>query len=95
VTIQFGPRDRGRISVTVACAPARSPILPPATVDRLSVLAKRMGANIDADRGVSFSLPVRGEERDLAPAASPSGGGESRHDIGGSREREHGQSGAL
>jgi signal transduction histidine kinase len=97
VTIQFGPHARGRISVTVTSAPARSPVLAPATLGRLTMLAKRMGASVEADRGVSFTLPVRDEERDAAPApaVSPSGGGESRHDVGGPREREHGQSGAL
>jgi signal transduction histidine kinase len=96
VTITFG-RERGRITVSVACAPARPPISAPAPLERLTALAKRMGASLEVSRGLSLSLPVQGEERDsvVAPSIEPSGGGEPRHDVRGTHEREHGQPGGL
>jgi signal transduction histidine kinase len=97
VTIAFGLRDRGRVTISVACAPARTPISESAPLERLAALAKRMGASLDVSRGFSFSLPIQGEERDsaAAPAAAPSAGGEPRDDVRGAHEREHGQPGAL
>jgi hypothetical protein len=98
-----GPVD-GRGTVSIACESGREPICDSAALDRLSSLARRIGASISAGQQVLVSVPMQALPVDQSgPIAERSvrrepvglGDGDARDDIGGPRERYHGQSGAL
>jgi signal transduction histidine kinase len=100
--VAFADVLNGRVTVRLECAPARPPVARPEALRRLGALTSRMGATLVTGQQLLLSLPVqegRAEEVEAA-VASPterdrSEGGESRHDLRGARQREHGQSGAL
>lgn len=99
-----GPVD-GLGTVSVSCESGREPIHDKSALERLSSLARRIGASISAGQQVLVSVPMQampgdeitpiGAERSVTRGPVSLGDGDARDDVGGPRERYHGQSGAL
>lgn len=72
LVIDFGEVAAGRATVVMECEPARPPVADPEAIERLTALAVRLGARMEAGARVVLSVPVRSSEDGEAPSPSPS-----------------------
>lgn len=103
-----GPVD-GHGTVSISCESGRQPMLEGAALEHLSALSHRIGATISMGQSVLVSIPMQSQpgesggsitvasepERTLPRAPATLGDRNARDDIGGQRQRRHGQPGAL
>jgi signal transduction histidine kinase len=103
--LEFGDPVDEVATVSIACESGRLPIQDDASLERLTSLARRMGASVSAGERVLLAVPMRGDgidrvtvnveaERSLPLGAVNLGDLDARDDVRGARQREHGQSGA-
>lgn len=104
--VDFDEVSGGQAGIRLERTPARPVVSDKETLARLSVLAVRMGASLEIGVRLVLLVPVFAvaasgavreraveESVDSAPDTPQRlGGGQPRHDVGGSRERDHGQS---
>jgi signal transduction histidine kinase len=105
--IEFDEVSEGQAVVQVKRLPAGPVVSDEEALVRLSALAVRMGISLETGDRLVLLVPAVAVESPLvvpdtatglpldAAADAPSarlGGGESRHDLGGARERDHGES---
>ena len=96
LTLEFPDADVSRAALALATSASRSPISDAGSRDRLASLAVALGAwlEITQDR-VTLAFPVVSLEREAPiPSASPVRG-ETRDDLGGARQGDDRQPGAL
>lgn len=94
----------GRATVIVSGDSGRRPIRDTKALERLGALATRIGASLNAAERVELSLQFRpsdngraqtvDRERSLSRESGGLGDGEARHDVRGTHEGHHGQTGA-
>jgi signal transduction histidine kinase len=109
LNIGFDETVSDSVTIYLRRTPDRPLISHAAALERLHALAVRMGAALTATTHLTVSFPARGEEA-VAPALEVStklqvdsdldvtprsGHGDARHDIRGTRQREHGQSSSF
>lgn len=107
--LQFAERSAGRATVELSLETGRPPITDAVAAKRLSAMAARISASVDAGTSVIISVPIqsvvvdpplakpaeRATERPVALETTALREGEPRHDVRGAGEREHGETGAL
>lgn len=97
-------QSAGRATAIVSRDSSRPPIRDADALERLGVLATQIGASFTAAERVELSLHFRpsdngrvqaaDRERSVPRDSNGLGDGEARHDVRGSREGHHGQTGA-
>jgi signal transduction histidine kinase len=104
--LEFGDPVGEVATVSITCESGRRPLEGVASLERLSALARRMGASVSAGERLLLSVPMRahagGEgatvgveaERSVPRPAVNLGDLDARDDVRGPRQRQHGQSGA-
>jgi signal transduction histidine kinase len=107
--LEFAEGSNGRATVDLSLESGRAPITDATVTKRLSAMAARISASVDAGSSVIISVPIRSAAVDPPPAkaaeratdraivveTSALGDGEPRHDVRGASEREHGETGTL
>ena len=100
--LAFRDPVRGMATLSIACESGRRPLEDAASLERLTSLARRMGASIAVSECVLLSVPMHARdgvdavegERSVPRGAVNLGDLDSRDDLRGPRQRQHGQSGA-
>jgi signal transduction histidine kinase len=108
--LEFDDSVADRAIVIVSCESGRPPLEDAAALARLTSLAHQIGASLSAGERLLVSVPMgtRDEDESLAPGviererpipreatgAVESVGGEPSNDVGGARQRHHGETGA-
>ena len=105
--LEFDEAIADRAIVIISWESGRSPLRDKTAVARLTSLAHQIGASLSADGRLLVSVPMgtrdAGEpvvpaaterERPISLEAIDSGDGDARDDVGGTREREHGETSA-
>jgi signal transduction histidine kinase len=104
--VDFGEPLADRAILILTREPARAPVVERHPLERLTALAARMGAKLETGDRIVVSVPVRradaGEGVGAAPARDAAvtptpvklADGNERYDLGGARQRDHGQAGA-
>jgi signal transduction histidine kinase len=103
--VEFGEIREAHASMSLRGRSAGSLVSDPATLERLTALAKQLHGKLDTGEGViSLRFPVRpAETAEQAPEIADrrpepglgSGQGKPDHDVRGAGERDHGQPGTL
>jgi hypothetical protein len=109
LNITFSENAGDRATIRLQRVPPRPAISDSAGLERLDMLARQMGAKLEADGHLILSFLVYGAESIAPPVevSTPvpvsasadvparSADGDARHDGRGPRQREHGQSGSF
>jgi signal transduction histidine kinase len=102
IAVRLRQDANDRVAVHV-CRASGGPTPPEASaMERLTTLARPIGATATMADGVTLMLPVRGPARTSAPhggehrrGATGSDGGQTPYDVRGASQGEHGEAGAL
>jgi signal transduction histidine kinase len=106
VRLEFDDAVADRAVVILSCDSGRRPLQDADCLARLTSLAHQVGASLSADDRLVVSVPMRARdagEPDVSAAererliprdAMELGGGEPRDDVRGTRQRQHGETGA-
>jgi hypothetical protein len=106
VRLEFDDAVADRAVVILSCESGRRPLQDADCLARLTSLAHQVGASLSADDRLVVSVPMRARdagEPDVSAAererliprdATELGGGEPRDDVRGTRQRQHGETGA-
>jgi hypothetical protein len=106
--LEFDGAVADRAIVIISCESGRAPLQDKTALARLTSLAHQIGASLSADGRLLVSVPMGAHDVDDEPIASAaaererpipretmdSGDGDTRDDVGGARERQHGETGA-
>jgi hypothetical protein len=105
LTLAFSDPVNGVATVSIGCASGRPPLEDAASLERLTSLARKMGASVTTGECVLLSVPMHGHEgvngvtvgvegeRSVPRGAVNLGDLDARDDVRGSRQRQHGQPG--
>jgi len=103
--IEFNDAAGKRATVLLSCKSGHAPIVRRDTLERLTVLAQRIGASATFSDEVLISVPMRRSgheaslvmerERPVSNDAVELGSGETLHDLRSPREGDHGQASVL
>lgn len=96
VALEFLNADGSRATLALGSSAGGSPISDARSRERLASLAAALGAWLDiAPDRVTLAFPVVPEEREANAPSAGVGRGEARDDVGGARQRDDRQPGAL
>lgn len=104
--LEFDDGVADRAVVIISCDSGRPPLKEAGSLARLTSLAQQVGASVSADDRLIVSVTMGTRDSSEAVAATAErerpivrdavelGGGETSDDVGGARQREHGETGA-
>jgi CRP-like cAMP-binding protein len=103
IHLTFDETGEGRVAICLSHKSSHAPIERRNTLDRLAVLARKIGASATFADPIVVSLPMHGSDRETQIVAERSVVGETiglsvaetSHDLRRSREDDHGQANVL
>lgn len=96
LTLEFPDADGSRAALALVTSASRSPITDMGSRERLASLAVALGAWLDISQDrVTLAFPVVPLEREASMSSARPARGEARDDLGGARQGDDRQPGAL
>jgi hypothetical protein len=103
IHLTFDENDKGRVAIGLSHKSSHTPIERRNALDRLTALARRIGASVTFTDPVLISFPRHGSDRETAIVTERSAPGDSSglsvaeasHNLRSAREDDHGQANVL